>query len=165
MRQLLYIILIWVPSLAYSAEQEYKHGVYSLFDSLEPVLSFPNKDLIESISSSSLPPEVAEQLIICLRNNRFSIYDSFIPSLSNLISLKELQILEDHFTSPEVKIYLNTRKEKEFTDEELALLNERISLELLGRFNSVILEQLNNLETTALEVSKKCMVILDEIDT
>nr|PMH55265.1 hypothetical protein BCU64_07450 [Vibrio lentus] len=60
---------------------------------------------------------------------------------------------------------MNTRKEKEFTDEELALLNERISLELLGRFNSVILEQLNNLETTALEVSKKCMVILDEIDT
>lgn len=165
MRQLLCIVLILVTNLAYSAEQDYKQGVYRLLDSLEPVLSIPNKDLVESLRSSNLPSEVAEQLIICLRNNRFGVYDSLVPSLSNLISLKELQILEDHFTRPEVKIYLNTRKEKEFTDKELALLNESISLELLGRFNNVTLEQFNNVETTALEVSKKCMVILDEIDT
>ncbi|PAU35442.1 hypothetical protein CKF94_25315 [Vibrio coralliilyticus] len=164
-RQLLYIILIFVPSFAYSAEQEYEHGVYSLLDSLEPVLSIPNKDLVESLRSSSLPPEVTEQLIVCLRNNRFSVYDSLVPSLSNRISLRELQILKDHFTRSEVRAYLNTREEREFTDEEIALLNEGINLELLGRFNSVILEQLNHVETIALEVSEKCMVILDEIDT
>lgn len=165
MRQLLCIILFLVPSIANSAEQEYTQGVYSLLDSLEPVLSIPSKDLIESLRSSSLPPEVAEQLITCLRNNRFSVYDSFAPSLSNLISLKELQILEGHFTRPEVKVYLNTRKEREFSDKEIAPLNKGVSLELLGRFSGVIHEQLNHVETIVLGVSKKCMVILDEIDT
>ncbi|MEZ8021399.1 hypothetical protein ACED63_23615 [Vibrio splendidus] len=165
MRQLLYILLILVPSLAYSTEQEYKHGVYRLLDSLDPVLSIPNNDVVEFLRSSSLPPEVSEQMIICLRNNRFGVYDSLVPSLSSLISLKELQILEYYFTRPEFKFYLNSRKEREFTDEEMALLDQGMNLELLGRFNSVILEHHNHIETVALEVSEKCMVILDEVDT